>query len=64
MEFSNGKVYMTTESFIGKIVTPAEYEIRGNKVIVGGYIFKFLNQNEMETNNIPIMHFKLRKVDK
>jgi len=61
-EFSKGKVFMTQKSILGDITTPGEYSINDGKIVVGGYIFEFIDNNTLETTNLPILKFKMRKV--
>jgi len=63
MEFSNGNAYITQNSILGKITTPSRYSIENDgKIIVGGFIFEYSGDNILETNNISLMSFKLKKV--
>jgi len=62
LEFSNGNVYMTEKSILGNITTPAEYNIKDGKIIVGNFIFEFVDNYTLETNNIPLMKFKIKKI--
>jgi len=63
MEFSNGNVYVTQNSIFGNITTPSQYSIKSDgKILVGGFIFEFAGTDILETRNISLLSFKLKKL--
>ena len=64
IEFSGGKAYTTVNSLLGVVTTPGEYQINDNKILVGEFIFEFINDNTLETNNVSYFSFKMRKKEK
>ncbi|MCX6162890.1 MAG: hypothetical protein NTV87_16340 [Ignavibacteriae bacterium] len=63
MEFSNGNVYVTQNSIFGNITTPSQYSIKSDgKILVGGFIFELTGTDILETRNISLLRFKLKKV--